>query len=451
MSLRLRFALLFTIAVAIILLLSATAIFYFYGIHRRSEFENKLKCEVVILTADYLDKEKNVNDTSVSILQKIDNNFLHEKVAAVYSNNLVKLYTSSNNDSLDIATKIFDKIKKNNNYYFNIGQREFEGIYLEKEEKYIIVSAIDVDGLNKLHRLNLILFIVFFTGILSTTAISYFFVSSALLPLSKLSNQIDETSETNLWKKVSEGNGKDEIAQIAINYNLMMQRLKIAFDVQKNFVHHASHELRTPLTVMYATTEAALNKYLTNDEYKKVLVSLKDDQNNLIELTNSLLLLSQFEKMQNAPNLQSIRIDEVIYDAISYCKKLFPTVFIDFSFLDVPQEDDLIIIGNDKLLKAAFTNLIKNAFLYSSDKKLYISLTAIANKMEVNFENKGEYLAETEVENIKNPFSRGENIGLAKGIGFGLSIVQKIISLHNGNFIYTPLANEVNRFTVKLK
>jgi K+-sensing histidine kinase KdpD len=103
------------------------------------------------------------------------------------------------------------------------------------------------------------------------------------------------------------------------------------------------------------------------------------------------------------------------------------------------------------LLKAAFNNLIKNAFLYSDDKKLNISLIASGTEMQINFDNKGNQLSETEIENIKVPFSRGENIGLVKGIGLGLSIVEKIISLHNGQFIYKPMLNSVNRFSVKLK
>ncbi|MFX8797645.1 histidine kinase dimerization/phospho-acceptor domain-containing protein, partial [Acinetobacter baumannii] len=78
----------------------------------------------------------------------------------------------------------------------------------------------------------------------------------------------------------------------------MLQRLNNAFEFQKNFVHYASHELRTPLAVMLSQTESALNKNLSPENFQKVLESLKEEQLNLIELTNSLLLLSQYEKLQ---------------------------------------------------------------------------------------------------------------------------------------------------------
>jgi signal transduction histidine kinase len=453
MSLKIRFALLFSIVVAIILLLSSISIFLLYSNHRKNEFTNKLKNEAMLRFDEFLYKHLNKKDSVTLLENEIYDNTLQKECINILNGNRESIYINciETSTNIKIEPKILDKIKKQKDYYFLIDNREFLGVYITESKTYIIASAIDFDGLNKLRKLKFILFAVFIASITITTSLSYFFVSSALKPLSKLNDQIQQTTELNLSQKVEEGNGKDEIAQIAKNVNEMLERLNKAFQLQKNFVHHASHELRTPLTTMYASTEAALNKKLSETDYKKVLTSLKEDQNSLIELTNSLLLLYQFDKLKFAPNFHSFRIDELIYDAIGYSKKVFPMVVIDFEFVNIPEESDLIIKANDVLLKSAFNNLIKNAFLYSDDKKLNISLIASENEMQINFDNKGNQLSETEIENIKVPFSRGENIGLVKGIGLGLSIVEKIITLHNGRFIYKPMANSVNRFSVKLK
>jgi len=453
MSLKIRFALLFSIVVAIILLLSSIAIYLLYSDHRKNEYTNQLKSEAMLTFDMFVDKLLNKNDTAIFLSKEVGYNSMQQKCIKIFDTNKESIYSSSLTASSDfkLETKVFDKIKKQKEYYFINDNRDFFGVYISDSGNYVIAAALDVDGLNKLRKLKFILFAVFFVSVTVTSSLSYFFVSSALRPLSKLNAQIKQTSELNLSQKVEEGNGEDEIAQIAKNVNEMLERLNKAFQLQKNFVHHASHELRTPLTTMYASTEAALNKKLSEPDYKKVLTSLKEDQNSLIELTNSLLLLYQFDKLKFAPNFLSFRIDELIYDAIEYCKKVFPMVIIDFEFVNIPEENDLIIKANDVLLKSAFSNLIKNAFLYSDDKKLNISLIATATEMLINFDNKGNQLSETEIENIKVPFSRGENIGLVKGIGLGLSIVEKIITLHNGQFIYKPMPNSVNRFSVKLK
>jgi signal transduction histidine kinase len=453
MSLKIRFALLFSIVVAIILLLSSISIYLLYSDHRKNEYTNQLKSEAMLTFDMFVDKLLEKKDTAIFLSKEVGYNSMQQKCIKIFNTNKEPIYSSSLTASSDfkLEKKVFDRIKKQKEYYSIIDNRDFFGVYIADSGNYVIATALDVDGLNKLRKLKFILFAVFFVSVTVTSSLSYFFVSSALRPLSKLNAQIKQTSELNLSQKVEEGNGEDEIAQIAKNVNEMLERLNKAFQLQKNFIHHASHELRTPLTTMYASTEAALNKKLSEPDYKKVLTSLKEDQNSLIELTNSLLLLYQFDKLKFAPNFLSFRIDELIYDAIEYCKKVFPMVIIDFEFMNIPEENDLIIKANDVLLKSAFSNLIKNAFLYSDDKKLNISLIATETEMLINFDNKGNQLSETEIENIKVPFSRGENIGLVKGIGLGLSIVEKIITLHNGQFIYKPMPNSVNRFSVKLK
>ena len=226
--------------------------------------------------------------------------------------------------------------------------------------------------------------------------------------------------------------------------------MKKAFQMQQIFVQHASHELRTPLTVMYATTESALNKNLTTEEMNQVLNSLKEEQINLIELTNSLLVLYQLDQHKNHHHLRKLRIDELLYDAVSYCKKIFPGISIEFSFQNLPEEKDLTIVADDHLLRAAFTNLIKNAFLYSLDKKLILTILTEHDGLKIHFDNKGEHLTQHEIEVLKKPFVRSEDIGLIKGIGLGLSIVEKVLTYHNGHLIYTALPNSINRFTVQL-
>ncbi len=347
--------------------------------------------------------------------------------------------------------QILLKLEKLMNIILVENDREHLGMYLNEKKQYIVTSAIDVEGLEKLSKLILILTGVFFSSVILTAFCSYLFVTSALKPLKILIQEIQQTTEVSLWKKVNEGNGKDEIAKIAINYNKVLGRLKRAFETQQIFVQHASHELRTPLTVMFATTESALNKLHTEQEYKQILFSLKEEQINLIELTNSLLVLYQLDKHKSYPHWHVLRVDELLYDAISYCKKIFPGITIDFSFENIPEEQNLSIEGNESLLKAAFINLLKNAFLYSEDKKLNIIISAFDNSLLIHFDNSGAHLTQQEIEVLKKPFERSEDIGLVKGIGLGLSIVEKVLTFHNGHLIYSALPNSINRFTVQLK
>lgn len=305
---------------------------------------------------------------------------------------------------------------------------------------------------NKDYSLEYVLGVVFIAGLLFTLIFSFFVVRQIFKPLSKLGEQIKRTTELNLFERVSIDKKNHEVNQIARNFNAMLERLHQAFESEKSFVHHASHELRTPLASMLAQTESALRKDLSKEEYKKLLESLKEDQSGLIDLTNSLLLLSQYEKIQSSDKWPLTRVDEVLYDTISNAKKMLQGVDIDLEFANIPDDENgLMIKGNEALLKVAFNNLIKNAWQYSTDKKIIVTIDATAEFINVHFDNRGNILTDSEIEKLKVPFFRGSNSKDIKGFGLGLSIVDRIVMLHHGNFKYSLADKNTNRFTTSFK
>ncbi|MCW3086788.1 MAG: two-component sensor histidine kinase, partial [Sediminibacterium sp.] len=211
-------------------------------------------------------------------------------------------------------------------------------------------------------------------------------------------------------------------------------------------------ELRTPLATMLSQTESALSREMTIDAYQKLLLSLKDDQQELIELTNSLLLISQYDESAYKENWPRLRIDEILYETVSYCKRMFPGLVAAIRFNTIPDnDDDFTIRGNESLLKSAFTNLVKNAYMYSVDKKANITLESDGDTIRVHVDSTGTQLPADEKDRIMVPFFRGDNALTTKGYGLGLAIVSRFVQLHKGTVTYTPISNDVNRFTVALK
>lgn len=326
-------------------------------------------------------------------------------------------------------------------------------MYLPETSSYVFVSGYDRYGFVRLGLVRLILLVVFLGSLILAGLISFFFVRQAVKPLKNLGIQMKKTTVQNLTERVPETSVKDEINDIARNFNTMLERLSKSFEFQKNFVYHASHELRTPLAIMLSETESALNKALSPGEYKETLLSLKEEQQELIELTNSLLLISQFEQLEFMQDWPRLRIDELIYETVSNCKKMFPNLVIDIVFANVPDndnDDDFVIRGNESLLKSAFTNLIKNAYTYSVDQKVHITIDAAGESISVHLDNIGTQLPADEKESIMIPFFRGGNALTIKGYGLGLSLVYRFIAIHKGTVSYAAIANDVNRFTVTL-
>ncbi len=449
MNLKLRFALLFTFFVAIILFISSISIFLLYKSNRIEDYYMRLKDHCISLAEDY--KALSSDSTALSATKYKRRSLYDEQILLITPNNKI-VYRENDTISLNVNPELIERIKKQKLVRFTSGRSECLGMYSDVLKLYVVGGAIDRTGIRKVTKLIYILGGVFGGGLLIAAFISFIMVQQAFKPLAKLSNQMQQTSSTNMTTKLDEGSGKNELEQIAKSFNAMLDRLNQGFERQKNFVQHASHELRTPLTTMLSQTEAALNRDLSNDEYKKVLNSLQEEQIELIELTNSLLALSQFEKLSIKNSWPYLRIDELLYESIAECKRLFTNIEIDLSFEKIPSDEkELMLIGNDVLLKSAFRNLIKNAYLYSEDKKIIIKMNTLPSILTVAFLNNGPTLTETEADNLFIPFFRGSNASLVKGFGLGLSIIKKITEIHNANLSYEALEGRTNKFAISFQ
>jgi signal transduction histidine kinase len=382
---------------------------------------------------------------------------LNDLSVVIFNDSDQLVYASPDTLKKAIQPEFLQQIKSEKKYFFRDSVDECAGFYIRSRNTnaYVIVCAYDRLGLVRLNELQWIMTIVSIIAIIFAGLFSFFYVIYVTKPLVKLSLQMRHLNESNLKEKFDLGNKgpKDnELTQIAANFNAMRERLIKSFDMQKSFVHHASHELRTPLAVMLSQTESALRKDLTPAEAKAVLLSLKDDQQEMIELTNSLLLLSQYEQSDFSRDWQMIRLDEVLYDTIEMIKRMYKNINISIEFEKVPDDElKLSIKGNEILLRSAFRNLIKNAYQYSEDKTVIIIISFENDSIDIHFNNKGKLVSESERPQLFVPFFRSINFQHKKGFGLGLSIVRRIVSLHKGTVTYSAFDEDTNRFTISFK
>ncbi len=449
MNLKLRFALLFTLLVAVIISGSMAAIYYLYYDYRTEDFYKRLDQQA--LQAYSLHFNKRYEDSVVRKLTVQSSRQLYEEEDfIVTANGFVVLYRFPDTAKFFLNKEHLMPAREPGTKRFTTGEKEGVIRYFPEHDVYVVSVALDRIGKMKLDNLQWILFLVCLGAVGVTAVVSFYYARQITRPLTRLSEEIGSISESNLTQRVRVGKINDELSLIASNFNEMLNRLEKAFNIQKSFVHHASHELRTPLASMLLQTESALRKEMRPEDYRKVLESLKEDQQGLIDLTNSLLSLSQFEKIAASGDWPEVRIDELLFETVEAAKRLFPGIDISIGFDAIPDdENQLCVKGNEALLKSAFINLIKNAHRYSSNRKVAIRISANADHVLAIFENTGKLIPEEERSRLFIPFFRGQNAMGQKGFGLGLSIVNRIIHLHLGTVHYESEGTDLNRFVVE--
>lgn len=434
MKIRQKLTLQFFLMASVILLLFSIAVYFASADYRRDDFYQRLESRA-FSTARLLIE---VDEVDTDLLNKIEEDnpvsLPDEKIIIFnYKNEIV--YSTDNRNVILYDDDLLTRIRTTGKIKTTSGRYELMGILFPEEfNRFVVLSAArDIFGFDKLKNLRMIL--VLLTGIflvLFYTA-GWLFAARALSPISSVVDRVDKISISSLDLRVDEGNGKDELAHLAHTFNLMLERLETAFEMQKDFISNASHELRTPLTAIRGQLEVLLMKDRSEQEYREATAGVLDDMRKLNRMLDRLLLMAHASSEGAREGFREVRLDEILWQAreeiIKHDRDYSVTIALDENITDI---ENLTIHGDEQLLMSAVTNIMDNGCKYSPDRSVRVFLTHDAKNIYVSFTDNGPGIAEDEIERIFESFYRSKSTASVKGHGIGLSLAKKIIDIHNG-------------------
>lgn len=449
MNIRTKLTLRFTAIVATILLAFSLAVYFLSADYRREEFFNRLESRAITTARLYV----TVQEVDVDLLRIIDKNSIHalfEEKVLIFDPTDKLVYSSLDDLEVDYSPELLRQIRQEGKMEYSEGEIEHLGLVYQSEqgEFVIISSAFDRYGRSKLQNLRNVLLAGLVIGILIIVATGIVFAGQVLHPLARMNAEITSISAGNLSQRINEGNRRDEIAHLAMNFNDMLRRLEASFEMQQQFVSNASHELRNPLAAITSQLQLVLGKKRTTEEYQQALQSLLDDTRTLVELTNGLLTLAQSGIEKQRFSFSPVRVDETLFAAQNELGKAHADYHFLIEYDTFPEnESQLILSGNEHLLKTAFVNLMDNACKFSDDHTVRIGFSANGETIDISFSDNGPGIPHEEQEMIFNPFYRSSNVpSTVKGHGIGLSLCRRIMQLHNGSITVHAAPGKGSRF-----
>ena len=453
MEIRQKLSYQFILIVALILLLSFVAIYLSVSAFRKETFYNRLESRALSVAQLLIDIEE-INADLLKKIEKTSTSSLVEEQISIFDFRNELIYSTEDNKVLNIDEEILNSVRLNEYIRLKKNSYEILGIfYKSRYDRFVVFAgARDVFGMEKIRTLRFILLIVFIINLFIVFIAGRFFSYKALSPILKVMRQVDNIGESNLDQRIDEGNGKDEIAQLASTFNNMLERIESAFKIQKNFIANASHELRTPLTIITGQLEVILLKKRNAAEYRKVILSVIDDIKNLNNISNRLLLLAQASSDLAKINLFPFRIDDLLWTTSREIMQRNPDYSVHIS-MDTSLEDEkfLTVSGNSALLKTVFSNIIENACKYSpADKEVFIYLRNLNKNIAISFKDNGIGIPKEDIIMIFQPFYRGKNSFEYSGSGIGLSLAEKITQIHKGKLEVNSTLGKGSEFILTL-
>lgn len=410
-------------------------IYISYADFRRDEFYERLR-QKSFFTVRLLTEVREIDRNLLRIIDQNTINRLYDEKILIFNESNELIYSSLDDEVIPYSNRLIDQIRHNQDkFYVDEDGDEVVGVhYNESGHDYVVLaSAYDQYGINKLKNLRNLVILSLVGGTVLIGVSSYFYVRQVFKPIDRLNQSIQAINETNLREFVPVKANRDELDDLARNYNLMLSRLYNAFESQRSFVRNASHELKTPLAIIYGRLERLNELVQENPGAADLLESLMDDVEAQASLVESLLLMQRLQSdlpISSAP----VSLDEVLEDAVKEVKEQVRMLDVHVDMTSsITSENQLRVIANRMLLKTCFKNLLSNAGLYATDSRLKIAISAAAGWLRVDFRNRGEAALPP---SVFDPFYRHGEPSSIPGSGLGLSIVAQVMGKTGGRVTY---------------
>jgi len=420
----------------------------FYN-YRQEEFQQRIK-DHTISSITTLGESEKFNQNILQALNEVSVNRLYKEKTLIFNQNKKLIYSSIDDTVIEFSNDILkelndkkDVVESRENEFDVIGMRYiFNGKIF-----YAITKAHDVFGYTKLNFLKITLIVLFFviSGLILLT--SFLLSKQITEPLVQMAAalKIINIETQNLHLPTPEI--KDEIYLLSERFNELLNSLHSSYNFQKNAIHHISHELKTPIAVLVSNLEM-VEMEKDPEKIKTELQAIKADSKKLGDMINILLDIAKVES-QTHLNFSNLRLDELVFESIENSKKIEPTFILHFEIDEnFENEEDISIVGNQRLMGMAIQNLVNNCLAYSNKKEAKIKLKKQLGHIYLSFENPGNPISLEDQSQLFSDFFRGKNSEGTRGLGLGLSLVKKILDLHQAKIDY-EYENGMNKFILR--
>ncbi len=137
--------------------------------------------------------------------------------------------------TLPVDQQVLTELQQGREVMRSIQGRHIVGISYfdaENQKKYLVVaSSIDVNSHQQLLELRLILFIGCLVAAVIVLGAGRLFAQQALRPITKVVQEVENISASDLHLRLTDADGKDELSHLAHTFNNMLDRLEQAFAI----------------------------------------------------------------------------------------------------------------------------------------------------------------------------------------------------------------------------
>ena len=424
---------------SIILLFGVVSVFFLYSVYQNTlnqEKETALSREHVI----YLLVNSRLNKSDEEIDYEELGHFVNQATTDDFMilNRKGELLYGSNES---YTTDVFElKVPK------EAGKVLISNVQLLNQSKYLILTEkladnnlvlVYIDPLVELNQsttqLTISYYLLVVLIVLLSAIVSFILANMLIKPIKQLIKTTKAITKGDTKTRVSVST-KDELGELGNSLNAMADKFNEEFehiqeakDSQDLFLANLAHEIRTPLTSISGYSQLLKWSELSEEDLESVDY-IHSESERLSHLSKDILKLTQLNNYEL--ELEKIATSQIEADLKRFMKVNAPEIKISISF----EEAELIV--DDNLFKLMAYNIISNSLnVLTEPGEVRITGEKIKNGYELTFEDDGPGIPEELLSRVTEAFVTQDDSRNDHHLGLGLSIVKKVVELHQGELL----------------
>lgn len=254
----------------------------------------------------------------------------------------------------------------------------------------------------------------------------YVTVGNALKPLNKIAAEIANRRSESL-EPIDVSDAPVESHAMISALNDLFGRLQKAIENITLFTANAAHELRTPLAVQKIHAQVALQS-TTEEGRNEALNEIVHSVEHATTLVDQLLTLSRLDPHGELNKDDYVNVCDVTESVLA---DLAPTTIAKNIELGLDAPESCIVRGRKGLINILVRNLVENAIRHTpTGGKIDVSVHASGGYTTLTISDNGPGIPAEEREYVFERFYRSQD-NEQIGTGLGLSMVKRIIEIHN--------------------
>ncbi|MBE3069026.1 MAG: HAMP domain-containing histidine kinase [Planctomycetes bacterium] len=217
--------------------------------------------------------------------------------------------------------------------------------------------------------------------------------------------------------------------------------------VKSQFMRKTSHELRAPVGAIQSLLKAALHQIPGDARGRDLIERGVDRSENMLDLIDDLLRYSRLKTAVTQERFEPVELAEIVRGSADLFRPRAEEkgIRLDVEAAAAP------VVGIRDSLADLVNNLVSNAVRYTPDGgSVTVRVGAADGVVRLVVSDSGIGIPADELPRVFDEFFRGQAAKevFAHGTGLGMSIVKRVVEMHNGRIGLTSQPGKGTEFAV---